>query len=49
MISIADLASYKGQGTSLVTLTLPSTTQLSLVVAKIRKELSTATNVQSRV
>ncbi len=48
-ISIAKLTACKGQGTSLVTLTLPPNTKLPIVVAKIRSELATAHNVQSRV
>jgi|UniRef100_A0A6C0E994 peptide subunit release factor 1 (eRF1) len=49
MTSIAALGSYTGLGTSLVSFVLPPNAQLSQAIAKIRSELSTAANVQSRV
>lgn len=49
MISLEELESYKGQGTSLVSFVLPPSAQLSNAIAKIRSELSTANNVQCRV
>ena len=48
-MSITDLATYHGQGTSLVTFILSPTSQLSKATAQIRRELSTAANIKSRV
>lgn len=48
-MNIKDLANCHGQGTSLVTFILPATSQLSKACTKIRHELSTASNIKSRV
>jgi len=49
IMNITDLAAYHGQGTSLVTFILPHNAQLSKASSKIRRELSTAANIKSRV
>jgi len=48
MEELAKLSNYKGTGTSIVTLTIPSSTRVSDVVAHMQSEIGTAANIKDK-
>jgi peptide chain release factor subunit 1 len=49
MEELQKLKSYKGSGTSIVTLTIPPKTQVSNIVTLLQQEMGTATNIKDKV
>ena len=43
------LASYSGIGTSMITLTIAGNTQMHLTTGRLENELSTCSNIKSRL
>jgi len=46
---IKDLSSYRGNGTSMISLVIPAGYQISLISKMLTVELGTASNIKSRV